>query len=284
MRDVAKSDSHSINQIGYESLTLKEMFETSIGYPITDSEPQIFCGSCVNSLVSWYNFNAVCSKTQQLLVAPPSAKNETFEENDTFETETIWCNETIKEEESDLLTEEEMGENFDPMTRVETTIEAQTSEITDYEITVTFETYLRDFKGQKKNLLGDYIISGHNYNDFMENLWNAVKTHLVRKINFTESGNAYFSNELPTQKDIFKFVEFNDKLAKKRTGHLNEQSLRHISKKQMQLHIYKYSKAVETKEMWGKVMKLIEKTNTSCDTFVEKKPKIMKKDTTFELK
>lgn len=67
---VSDTTYHSVNDIGYNFLTFKEMFEQNISFPILEYEPQEFCHSCAQKLIEWHEYKDLCQRTQESLLSP----------------------------------------------------------------------------------------------------------------------------------------------------------------------------------------------------------------------
>lgn len=258
MSDAAGVRYQSVDTIGWESLSLKAMFESAIGYQIMKWEPQKFCNECARQLIGWCQFKAMCKKAQESVVAMVPIKQEPDLVEDvkrdmTLETETT----NIVARNPPPIFKKIKSESVLKSNRTKSTF--------------TFDAFVRNYIEEplasaeplgmfKTNVTnGDY---GPMLTCFKQILWSAIKGHIVREIRFTDSGDPYVHEGYPgyaTVRDIRKFVELkiDDQTLSLRDArhHLKNWKLKTIT-----LYIYPLSAHVITKEDCEKARNLLTET------------------------
>ncbi|XP_063702760.1 uncharacterized protein LOC134832607 [Culicoides brevitarsis] len=259
MSAVTEFTSHYINLIGFSSLTYKEMFELAVGYEIFPSESQQFCDSCARQLVDWYEFKAMCDKTQERLL-PASTRTAP---------ETLWLASHDDEAPVQIKTEVKVEPDVEYLQYLDESVSSSpppakkkkrsvsvTSEIEDNFVTVHFRILIRNFglqlthkqKEAEKPEIGLVTVEGSNETDLMHQVWLCVKPLLKREIIFDEERceARWHQNSEPLEEDMSNFVLFQDNLTKYTYVSPNFDRFKIWHKQEKNLYVYPYSKNLHT--------------------------------------
>lgn len=275
---------HSVNLVGWESLTFKEMFETAVGYQILTSEPQQFCDSCARMLIAWHEFKSLCQKTQESLLVIEPIKTEPDEPH----SETVWYGDN----------NEKLSLKFEP----DLTMKIEAEEITtvpiptpslDYGdgdfITVQFKVLVRYFGLQltKIQTLNEIVtVEGTTLDEIMHQIWLHVKHHLKREIIFDDDENKpyWHEDEYPQEKDIDRFILFQDSIARRTYEAPNLSRFKSWTNKQPTLFIYPYSKNLQSQLQW-KIAEaaLIDQDPMAVESLIKKYMQIKKTKEIFHV-
>lgn len=260
------------------------MFETTVGYPILEWEPQEFCVSCAQKLIEWHEYKALCQKTQETLVPmipikiePDASAQELMPDIKTEETDDVKPEMSLFLEPSRITTsgnDEEIlvptvchlldVDADQPIESIEKTKSIKRKKIIKAQsIEITFEAYIRYYKYEQlseKSFIGlmpfSTTVQQKNLFIFRSQLWMAIKKHLIREIVFTNERKPLWTTDVrPSIKEMSRFVEFAYNYSSYDLDVLTNANLRLWNGKQIILHIYPYSRSIKTKDEWIHVTK-----------------------------
>lgn len=124
-----------------------------------------------------------------------------------------------------------------------------------HSFTLKFTVSVRDFKGQARNgmAVGEIQVVGDDESEFRPKLFMKVLPHLKREIVFDEDNKPSWVDRSPVIADLFKFVTFYYKVAK-RNYSLNDVSGHFLSTwkhREILMYIHKYSTNVGNAKLFG---------------------------------
>ncbi|XP_063696040.1 uncharacterized protein LOC134827370 [Culicoides brevitarsis] len=286
-------DYHGINTKASESFTFKEIFETSIGYPILDWEPQEFCHNCAQKLIEWQEFKDLCEQTQVSLFTTIKTEPELDLELEPGEITTTTNNisdenliQNAKSESEEQILDENSIKSEDESTN-DATVPLNIEEKYrtrrrprvngDVSVDIKLEMYIRYYKEEKlseKSFIGVTQINTtleKTMFSFKTQLWMLIKDHLIREICFTDQHEPKWASnkEVVDFVDMAKFIEFNYRYSTYSLDVLTNKNLQTWDEKQIILNIYPYSTSIKTKPEWIKVTQKLFKFQKMS---IEKKP------------